>query len=55
MATLNLKFKKSRFNLLLPRILEYIANLDDTSDFELCIDKVRLHVATMLIAIFGNL
>ena len=41
MATLNIKFKKSKFNLLLPRILDFIANLDDNSDFELSIDKVK--------------
>lgn len=41
MAGLNIKFKKNRFNLLLPRILEFIANLDDDGDFELVIDKVK--------------
>ena len=41
MATLSIKFKKAKFNLLLPRILEFVANLDDTSDFELSIDKVK--------------
>lgn len=41
MAGLNIKFKKNRFNLLLPRILEFVANLDCESDFELSIGKVK--------------
>lgn len=41
MAGLNIKFKKDRFNLLLPRILEFVANLDCESDFELSIGKVK--------------
>jgi hypothetical protein len=41
MAELNIKFKKNRFNLMLPRILEFVANLDDESDFELSIGKVK--------------
>lgn len=41
MAGLKIRFKKSRFNLLLPRILEFVADLDDNNDFELCIDKVK--------------
>ena len=41
MATLKIKFKKNRFNLMLPRILEFVANLDDNGDFELSIDKVK--------------
>ena len=38
---MKLKFKKSKFNLLLPQILDYIAKLDNESDFELSIDKVK--------------
>ena len=38
---MKLQFKKSKFNLLLPRILDYIAKLDEDSDFELTIDKVK--------------
>lgn len=41
MATLNIKFKKNRFNLMLPKILEFVANLDDESVFELSIGKVK--------------
>lgn len=41
MDSLKIKFKKDRFNLLLPRILEFVAKLDDTSDFELSIGKVK--------------
>lgn len=41
MATLKINFKKSRFNLLLPRILDFVANLDEDSNFELTIDKVK--------------
>ena len=38
---MKLQFKKSKFNLLLPKILDYIANLDEDGDFELSIDKVK--------------
>lgn len=38
---MKIQFKKSRFNLLLPRILEFVANLDEESDFELSIGKVK--------------
>ena len=41
MAGLKITFKKNRFNLLLPKILEFVANLDDDGDFELSIDKVK--------------
>ncbi len=41
MAGLNIKFKKDRFNLLLPRILEFVANLDDDGNFELSIGEVK--------------
>lgn len=41
MAALNISFKKSRFNLLLPKILEFVANLDEDGDFELSIGKVK--------------
>lgn len=40
MATdLKIKFKKFKFNLLLPRILDYVANLDDENDYELVIKR----------------
>lgn len=32
---MQLRFKKSKFNLLLPRILDFIATLDDNKDYEL--------------------
>lgn len=38
---MKLQFKKANFNLLLPRILEFVANLDEDGDFELSIDKVK--------------
>lgn len=38
---MKLTFKKNRFNMLLPRILEFVASLDDNGDFELSIDKVK--------------
>ena len=38
---MKLQFKKSKFNLLLPRMIDYIASLDDDNDFELTIDKVK--------------
>ena len=41
MDSLKIKFKKNRFNLLLPKILEFVVNLDDNSDFELSIGKVK--------------
>ena len=41
MAALNIRFKKSNFNLLLPRILEYVSSLADDGNFELSIDKVK--------------
>ena len=41
MATLNIKFKKNRFNLMLPRILEFVASLDEDGNFELSIGKVK--------------
>ena len=41
MATLKIKFTKSRFNLFLPRILDFVANLNEDSDFELSIDRVK--------------
>ena len=40
MAGLKIQFKKSKFNLLLPRILEFVANLDEDSAFEVSIGKV---------------
>ena len=41
MDTLKIQFKKFKFNLLLPRILDYIAGLDDEIDYVLTIDKVK--------------
>lgn len=41
MDTLKIKFKKFKFNLLLPRILDFIANLDAESDYELVIKQHR--------------
>ena len=41
MATLKIKFKKGKFNLLLPRILEYIASLDEDKDYNLEIKQYR--------------
>jgi hypothetical protein len=39
---MRLQFKKSKFNLLLPRILDFISTLDEDGDFELSIDKVKV-------------
>jgi hypothetical protein len=41
MDGLKIKFKKNRFNLYLPKILEYVANLDEDGDFEISIGKVK--------------
>ena len=41
MDSLKIRFKKGRFNLMLPRILEFVAKLDDDGNFELVIDKVK--------------
>lgn len=41
MAAFKVRFKKSKFNLLLPRILDYIGGLDDEIEYELTIDKVN--------------
>jgi hypothetical protein len=38
---MKLLFKKRTFNLLIPKILDYIANLDDEIDYEFSIDKVK--------------
>ena len=38
---MKLTFKKSKFNLLLPRILEFVNTLDADKDYELIIDKVK--------------
>lgn len=38
---MKLTFKKSKFNLLLPRILDFIASLEEDKDYELTIDKVK--------------
>lgn len=34
-------FKKRTFNLLLPKMLDFVANLDEDKDYELSIDKVK--------------
>ena len=41
MDGLNIKFKKSRFNLLLPKILEFVANLDEGKDYTFEIKQQR--------------
>lgn len=41
MAALKIQFKKVRFNLLLPKILDVIASLDEENDYELTIGKVK--------------
>lgn len=38
---MKLQFKKSKFNLLLPRILDFIANCEDDKDYELEIKQHR--------------
>ena len=38
---MNLSFKKRNFNMLLPRILDFIASLEEDKDYELVIDKAR--------------
>jgi hypothetical protein len=38
---MQLKFKKGKFNFLLPRILEFIAGLDDSTEYELTIGKPK--------------
>lgn len=40
-ADLKIQFKKARFNLLLPKILDVIASLDEENDYELTIGKVK--------------
>lgn len=40
---MKLRFKKGRFNFLLPKILNFIASLDDETDYELSIDKVKVY------------
>ena len=41
MDCLKIKFKRDKFNLLLPKILDYVSNLDPDGNFELSVDKVR--------------
>jgi hypothetical protein len=41
MDTLKIKFKKFKFNLLLPKILDYSGGLDAEIDYVLTIDKVK--------------
>lgn len=38
---MKLQFKKARFNLLLPKILDFIASLEEDKDYELTIGKVK--------------
>lgn len=38
---MQLKFKKGKFNLLLPRILDFISNLDEDTEYELTITKPK--------------
>ena len=38
---MQLKFKKGKFNLLLPQILDFIANLDGDTEYELTITKPK--------------
>jgi hypothetical protein len=38
---MKLSFKKKTFNLFLPRLLDYVANLDDENDYELEIKQHR--------------
>lgn len=42
MATLKMQFKKGKFNLLLPRILDYIASLDEDKSYDLEIKQHRV-------------
>lgn len=41
MATLKIPFKKNKFNLLLPRILDFISSLDEGMDYDLEIKQQR--------------
>ena len=41
MATLKIPFKKSKFNLLLPRILDFISSLEDGKEYDLEIKQRR--------------
>ena len=38
---MKLRFRKNRFNLLLPKVLDYVAGLDDEIEYELTVDKVK--------------
>lgn len=38
---MKLQFKKDRFNLLLPRILDFVSSLENDKDYELTIGKVK--------------
>jgi hypothetical protein len=42
MATLKMQFKKGKFNLLLPRILDFISSLDESKDYDLEIKQHRV-------------
>lgn len=42
MATLKIQFKKGKFNLLLPRILEFVSSLDESKDYNLEIKQHRV-------------
>jgi hypothetical protein len=41
MAALKVQFKKDKFNLLIPRILDYVASFDDKNEYELEIRKKK--------------
>ena len=41
MAGLKIQFKKSKFNLFLPRILDFIASLEENKEYELSIKQIR--------------
>lgn len=40
---MKLSFRKGKFNLLIPRLLDYIASLNDEDVYELSIDKAKQH------------
>lgn len=40
MDTLKIMFKKTKFNLLLPRVLDFVSSLEDDKEYELTISKV---------------
>lgn len=40
---MKLRFKKQKFNLLLPRILEFVGSLEEDKEYEISVDKVKQH------------